>query len=170
MTTTMTTGCATLTDRQKTLITMGFVGLAAGVTGALVAESSENPLAHGALWGGLGACGAGAFSLFIFDEEVKRERAKAARLEKELAAYEKELAAYNEEINPELLATNHLSLSKPLPEKFRHLIIPGEWSLYRVDRWATSSDNELTHQDFIFRFREPQLNPSGKAQINEGVK
>ncbi len=161
----MTFGCASLTNRQKTLITMGFVGVASGVIGAGVAGPGENQPAHGALWGGLGAAGSGALSLFIFDEESKRVAAetKATKLEKELSAY-------NAETTPELLATSHLGLSKPLPEKFRHLITPGEWSLYRIDRWESSSDSELIHQDLIFRFRESQLNPSGKAQINEGVK
>jgi hypothetical protein len=159
----LTMGCATLTNRQKTLITMGLAGAAAGTVGALSAPDGENRLTHGALWGGLGTASTGALSLFIFDEQAKREAAEAKAIK-----IEKELAAFSEEMTPELIATNRMGASsKPLPERFRHLVTPGEWSLFRVDRWVSSgSENELVHQDMIFRFYQPQLNPSGRPLAN----
>jgi len=150
------TSCATLSNRQKTLITMGVAGTAAGILGAQIAPAGESPLAHGALWGGGATALAAALSLYIFDEDARRREAdaKAIRLEKELAAF-------REGQEPELVSSNLIGLTKPLPEKFKNLVTPGQWSLYKVDRWASSSDSELVHQDYIFRFSQPQLNPVG---------
>lgn len=154
----LASGCASLSNRDKILITMGVVGVAAGTAGALlIAPPEDNKLPHAGLWGGLGAATAGIASLFIFDEEAKRKEAEV-----KIAKLEKEIASMKEETAPELIATNHVGASKPLPEKYRSLVTPGQWSLYQVDRWVSSSDSELVHQDLIFRFHQPQLNPSGK--------
>lgn len=150
-------GCATMSNRTKTLLLMGGAGIVAGTAGALLAPAGERPGLHAVLWGGAAAAGAGATGLFLFDEEAKRRDAEVR-----VAKLEKELGSFGEESAPELLATNRLGVEKPLPAKFRHLVTPGQWSLYKVDRWLSSNDSELVHQDIIFRFNQPQLNPSGK--------
>ncbi len=150
-------GCATMSNRTKTLLLMGGAGLAAGTAGAMLAPQGERPALHGILWGGAAAAATGAAGLFVFDEQARREAAEVR-----IAKLEKELGSFGEETAPELLATNRLGVEKPLPAKFRHLVTPGQWSLYKVDRWLSSNDSELVHQDMIFRFNQPQLNPSGK--------
>ncbi|MGK5087908.1 hypothetical protein WDW86_10150 [Bdellovibrionota bacterium FG-2] len=152
-------------NRSKTLALMTVSAVTAGTIGAVLAPSDERKFAHAALWGGLSATTTGVLGLFIFDEESKRRESEAKALK-----LEKDLAAINSEMAPELIATNRLGLTKPLPDKFKNLITPGEWSLYRVDRWASSGENELVHQDLIFRFHQPQLNPMGKPTVNEGGK
>ncbi|MEK6706671.1 MAG: hypothetical protein AABZ06_12875 [Bdellovibrionota bacterium] len=152
-------GCATLSNRNKTLMAMGLTGAAAGTVGAILAADGENKLAHGALWGGVGAATTAALSLFIFDEEAKRKEA-----ELKATKFEKELAAFRDDNTPELVGSNRIGLEKPLPGRFQHLITPGQWSLYKVDRWVTFGESELVHQDFIFRFSQPQLNPSAKLK------
>jgi hypothetical protein len=156
-------GCSTMSNRTKTLLLMGGAGLAAGTAGAVLAPPGERPALHGVLWGGAAAAGAGAAGLFLFDEQARREAAelRAAKLEKELTGF-------GDDVPPELLATNRLGVEKPLPAKFRHLVTPGQWSLYKVDRWVSSTDSELVHQDMIFRFNQPQLNPSGKPLAGAG--
>jgi len=158
----MASGCASMSNRTKTITTMVIAGAGAGVMGALLAPKEDSRLPHGLLWGASAAASTGIIGLFVFDEEARRKEAelKADKITKELAAYREESA-------PELVATNRAGLEKPLPVRFKHLVTPGGWSLFKVDRWVTSSENELVHQDMIFRFHQPQLNPSAKP-INEG--
>jgi hypothetical protein len=161
----LVSGCATLSNRQKALITMGVAGTTAGVIGVALAPEGENPVAHGVLWGGGTAAVVGALSLFVFDEEARRKQA-----ETQVTKLERELLAFREQTEPELIASSQIGLSKPLPEKFKKLITPGQWSLYQVDRWVSTSDSELVHQDHIFRFSQPQLNPAGAMDTNEQNK
>jgi hypothetical protein len=157
-------GCASMPNRTKTLLLMSGAGAAAGTLGAALTPEGESPIAHSVLWGSVAATTAGVAGLFLFDEEARRREAEA-----KTARLERELTAFKNDMEPELLATNRLGLSKPLPEKFRHLVTPGQWSLFKVDRWTANSDNELVHQDLIFRFHQPQLNPNGKPE-NETKK
>lgn len=161
--TTQATGCATLSNRTKTLLFMGGAALAAGAVGAALAPSDENAGAHAVLWGGAAGAVAGAIGLFAFDEEG---RARAAD-ERALRA-ERELRACGEESEPVPIAGSAVGLEKPLPGRFRSLITPGQWSLYRLDRWVSSGESELVHEDLLFRFSQPQLNPNAKA-LNEGA-
>ncbi len=155
------TGCASLSNRTKTVLLMASTGVAAGTVGAALTPPGENPLAHGALWGSVGAASMGLLGLYLFDEQALRRTA-----EEKNARLERELAAFREELEPELLATSQIGASsKPLPEKYRNLVRPGEWSLYRVDRWTTSGEGELVHQDLIFQFQQPRLNPSAAANV-----
>ena len=153
----VTSGCASMSNRTKTITGVVIAGTGAGALGALLAPKEENRAMHGVFWGASAAAVSGIAGLFIFDEEARRKEAelKADKITKELAAYREESA-------PELVATNRAGLNKPLPERFKHLVTPGAWSLYKVDRWATTSESELVHQDMIFRFHQPQLNPTGK--------
>ena len=153
-------GCATLSNRSKTLLLMGGAAVAAGTIGAMLAPLDENQGAHALLWGGSASAIAGVIGLFAFDEEEARRAA-----EDRSAHLQKELASCAAESTPELMATHPVGLEKPLPSQFRNLITPGQWSLYKVDRWTSASDSELVHQDLIFRFSQPQLNPSSKAPL-----
>jgi hypothetical protein len=146
-------------NRAKTLVFMGSAGAVMGTVGAALTPPSESPVAHGALWGAVAATVAGAAGLFIFDEEARRREAEGR-----IVKLEKELAAFREASEPVLLGTNRLGVSKPLPDKFKNLVTPGEWSLYRVDRWSLSGESELVHQDMIFRFQQPQLNPGAHPE------
>jgi hypothetical protein len=154
--------CASMSNRSKTLLLMAGSAAVAGGIGAMLAPSTESEIAHGALWGGLAAAGSGAVGLFVFNEESKRRQAEARA-----AQLERELADFRNESDPELLGVNQLGLSKPLPEKYRNLVTPGQWSLYKVDRWTSSAENELVHQDMLFRFHQPQINPNAKPLTKE---
>ncbi|OFZ78437.1 MAG: hypothetical protein A2583_13795 [Bdellovibrionales bacterium RIFOXYD1_FULL_53_11] len=158
-------GCASMSNRTKTITGVVIAGAGAGTLGAILAPKEENRAMHGVFWGASAAAVSGIAGLFIFDEESRR---KEAELKSEKLS--KELAAYREESAPELVASNRAGLNKPLPERFKHLVTPGGWSLFKVDRWVTSSESELVHQDMIFRFHQPQLNPTGKppAEAQEG--
>jgi hypothetical protein len=154
-------GCATLGNRTKTLLLMGGAGVAAGVAGAALAPAGEHAGMHGLLWGGVAAAGAGGAGLFLFDEEKRRVEA-----ETRAAKLERELKAFSDEVDPEMVASQVIGLEKPLPPRLRGLITPGQWSLYKVDRWSPAGDSELVHQDMILRFNQPQLNPSGRLSGN----
>ncbi len=145
--------CSTTRNRTKSLVTMAGAAVVGGTIGALTAPKNENAMAHTALWGGVSAASAGAISLFVFDEEAKREaaEARASRLEKELGEF-------RASIEPQLVGSNEVQTTKNLPDKLKHLVTPAKWSLYRVDRWTTVGDNELVHQDQVFRFEQSQLN------------
>lgn len=158
-------GCATaggsqrdgMSNRAKTLLLMGGAGLAAGVAGAALAPQSERAGMHALLWGGIAAAGSGGAGLFLFDEEKRRIEA-----ETRAAKFERDLKAFTDEMEPQMIQSQAFGLEKPLPPRLRGLLTPGQWSLYKVDRWSPAGDSELVHQDMILRFNQPQLNPSGR--------
>ncbi len=154
--------CSTTRNRTKSLATMAGAAVIGGTIGAMVAPKNENGMAHTALWGGVSAASAGAISLFVFDEEAKREAAevRASKLEKELGEF-------RASIEPQLVASNEVQATKSLPPQLQHLVTPAKWSLYRVDRWTTVGDNELVHQDQLFRFEQSQLNPQAPKPKGE---
>jgi hypothetical protein len=147
--------CSTLRNRTKTLGLMAGAAIVGGTVGALVAPPSDKAIAHAALWGSVAAASSGAVGLFIFDEEAKRETAEA-----KASKLERELAEFRSASEPQLISSSDQIGSKDLPQKLKGLVTPAKWSLYKIDRWVTSGDNELIHQDLSFQLNPSQLNPN----------
>lgn len=156
-------GCAS--SRLNTLTLMASSAAVVGTLGAITSPGNENKLTHAALWAGAAGTVSAIASLYIFDEESKKKEAEF-RIKK----LERELSLYKETGESELLSSQAVGFGTPLPEKFRHLVRPGKWNLYKIDRWAQSGDNELIHQDLLFQFSQPALNPAPKPLPKEGEK
>ena len=69
--------CSTLSNREKTLLTMGTGAVVGGIVGSLTSPNDESEIAHGAMWAGITAASVGVVSLFVFNDDkinIERER------------------------------------------------------------------------------------------------
>lgn len=137
----LTSGCATMTNTQKTLFEMAGVGIVAGVAGAIMSPKDENSVAHAALWGGLAAAGAGAIGLYVNSDQEKLDLQA-----KQIEALKREVeVAEHGHSSP--IASSSTSLEKSPPKEFARLIKNGGWEFSEVDEWEKVSDSEAVHKD-----------------------
>ena len=154
-------GCASVSNRNKTLLFMGGAFVGGATVGALRAPDDESLTLHGALVGGIAAATAGILGLFLFDEQGKRIEA-----EQHQASIQKEYDDYKKEHEPILLSEGNLGVGAPLPDEVKSLVKPGAWWLYKDDRWIQTNDLEIVHQNFIFRMQTPLLSPVSRSQMS----
>jgi multidrug transporter EmrE-like cation transporter len=149
----LSSGCATTSNRNKSLGLSFGVGVIGGTIGAANAPAYESKGAHFALWGGVSALCTLIASLFIFDseKEIKKLHLQSDGLKRELDAYR------GEGMNDSQLLSMHLSLEKELPEKYKGLIRPGAWKIYKIDNWISQSENTLIHQDQMIQIIPPSF-------------
>lgn len=151
----MLSGCATMSNRTKTILSMVGVGVIAGTIAANRAPFDENPAAHAAVWGGGAAAVTGVVGMFIFDEQ-----AKSRELERKLNISQRELDAFRGESqssNGEVLIESDSALGRDLPNEYKGLVRPGKWSLYKISNWVSQGENTLVHQDKVLRIEPPQF-------------
>lgn len=164
----MQTGCATMSNRTKTLLLMGGVGVAAAAAGYAVAPSDTRPEMSAAYFGAVGAAVGGAAGLFIFDEQKRSED-----LERENGAMRKELAAFRDEggssKEPQLLYETTAPFGKEIPAEYSGLVKPGHWSVYRLNQWINQGEGTIIHQDRLVKLVPPQLTPATPTDLTEGV-
>lgn len=157
-------GCASMSNRTKTILTMSGVGLAAGTIGALTAPEEENPLAHGMLWSASGAAAAGVVSLFLYDSEARFAEVEAKN--KKIAV---ELASYKKQFEPQLISEEALSMNGAriggggaggkLQGRLHGIVSPGSVKVYKLDQWIDEGENVLIHQDQKIELVPPSLLP-----------
>ncbi|OFZ53260.1 MAG: hypothetical protein A2428_11810 [Bdellovibrionales bacterium RIFOXYC1_FULL_54_43] len=161
---TLLSGCASMSNRSKTLVAMGVAGIAAGTLGAMSAPAGEQPIAHAALWGGGAAAIVGVTGLFIFDEQ-----ARSREYERQLNVAKQEIdairwgAGANEE---KLIFESSGTQDKAIPDELKKLLSPGWVRVYQTSMWVKQGDDSLVHQDKIVRIKKPQLIPNNDS--NEG--
>jgi len=136
-------------------------GAAGAVVGASTAPPGENPSGHASLWAGVSAGAAAIASLFIFDEQARSES-----FEKQNSSLQKALSSLNGN-SSELIFQNNQSFSKDLPQEYKSLIQPGQWSIYKLDQWSVQGENTLIHQDKMIKLQPPGLNPNLKPETSE---
>lgn len=162
-------GCATLSNRQKTLLTMLGAGVVAGTAGAMLAPSDEKPLGHAALWGGVAAATTGAIGLFVFDEQKRSEE-----FQRENSVMRKEISAFRDEGSsshePTLLYETNAPFGKEIPSEYSGLVKPGRWSVYRLNQWVNQGEGTIIHQDRLVKLIPPQLTPMNATDLNETDK
>ncbi len=168
----LNTGCATMSNRTKTIVTAVGVGLVAGTIAANMAPKDENPMAHAAVWGGAATAGTAVAGLFLFDEQ-----ARSKEFERKLVVAESELAIFRGEssTDQQVIYDSDSALGRELPSEYRSLVRPGKWSLYRTNQWISQGENVLVHQDKILKIEPPQFQPPGAemppiANQKEGEK
>lgn len=162
------TGCATMSNRTKTLLLMGGVGAAAAAAGCAVAPADTRPEMSAAYFGAVGAAVAGAAGLFIFDEQKR-----ADELERENSVMRKELAAFRDEggttQEPQLLYETTAPFGKDMPAEYLGLVKPGRWSVYRLNQWVNQGEGTIIHQDRLVKLVPPQLTPATQPEVSEGT-
>lgn len=140
-------GCAS-TPKQKIIQNM----VIAGVIGAAVGyQKSEYKNTHALMYGGLAASGAGIVSAYYsdLDSDSAKMRDENLRLKSELD----ELQA------PMILAAAPATFSGKIPDRYRKLVNPGEWTVADIDQWIDDGENRLIHQDKIMELIPPSLRP-----------
>ena len=159
------TGCATLSNRAKTLLLMGGVGMASASLGYALAPSDARPEMSATYFGAVGAAIAGVVGLFVFDEEKR-----SGELDRQNAVIKKELEAYRDEggsHEPELLYDGSAPFGKEIPTEYQGLVRPGHWSVYRLNQWVTQGEGTIIHQDRLMKLVPPQLNPVSAGEGSE---
>lgn len=146
-------GCSTA--NKTNLSIMAGAGLIGSSLGSETAPKGESKSSHALLWGSMAAATAGAIAMMVNDDSKKLE-------EQRLKIMSLEQAQLEIQNNPpqEVLAQGSSQFSeKNLPKEYRHLLSPGKWRIYKVNRWQKISDNEFVHQDKLVEIIPPQPNP-----------
>lgn len=161
-------GCATMSNRTKTLLFMGGIGVAAASVGYVVAPQDTRPEMSAAYFGAVGAAAAGAAGLFIFDEQKR-----ADELERQNEVMRKELSAFREEggssREPQLLYETSAPFGKEIPTEYQGLVRPGHWSVYRLNQWVQQGEGTVIHQDRLLKLVPPLLTPAAPPEVSEGM-
>lgn len=158
------TGCAHLSNKEKTLIAMAAGVVVGGTVGYLTTpKDGSNPVAHATLFAGVTSAAAGGAGLFIFDESKKTEEAlrQAEILKKELDAARETSSSTASQLDSEMPS---FAGSKELPKELQSLVKPGKWQLYRLNHWRAQSDSVLIHEDRMLKLTPPQLNLGVKPE------
>lgn len=153
-------GCASMSNRTKTILTMAMAGVVGGTVGALTAPPDESIVGHAALWGGSAAAVLGVASLFVFDEH-----AKSKELERQNTSLKKEIDTYRSQGGAggteEIVFESGAQFGKEIPDSFRALVKPGKWRIWKLDKWVNGGENRLIHQDKMVEIVPPMLTPFG---------
>lgn len=163
---TLISGCASMSNRTKTLVAMGVAGIAAGTIGGISAPHDEIPWAHAALWAGGSAAVVGMAGPFVFDEQ-----ARSHEYERQLNVAKQEIEAIrwgggaSEE---KLIYESSGTQDKAIPDELKKLLSPGWVRVYQTSHWVKQGDDSLVHQDKVIRIKKPQLIPNN--DLNEGVE
>ena len=162
MLTLLVSGCASMPNRTKTILTMVGTGLIVGTIAANRAPVDENPGTIGFLWGGNAAAVAGLVSLYVFDEQHRSEV-----FEKQLNASQKEVDVFRGEgvgASRAPIFDSESGLERQLPKEYQGLVQPGKWSIYKIDNWISQGDNTLVHQDKMVRIIPPQFKAKSESE------
>lgn len=148
-------GCSSLSNRQKSLMIIAGGALVGGVVGYTTAPDGTLPIAHAALFGSTAAAVCSVSSLFLFDEQKRSQE-----LDRKLQIAQREIDALldRSEKGEKILYQSSLSLGKNLPEKYKDLVQPGNWSVYQLDQWISQGDNVLVHQDKMLKIVQAHFN------------
>jgi hypothetical protein len=159
----MCCGCATMSNRSKTLVGMAAGGVVAGIIGSITAPETDNALAHGALWGAAGAATMGAVGLFVFDEQKR-----SSEMERKAILLEKEVNSFRQgENDKELVSESQGVFEKEPSISVKKLLTPGKWRLYSLDRWINDGDSRMIHQDQMVEIIPPRLSQRGMGERHE---
>ncbi|WP_413578586.1 hypothetical protein ACLVWU_08615 [Bdellovibrio sp. HCB290] len=138
-------GCAHTTT-QKVYRNMAVAGTA-GITYGATQDSNKTAMAL--LNGALAASIAAVVTLAIEnpDKEELRLRNEVEMLKSKL----------DEVSSPKVTYQGDAMFHSRIPSKYKELIKPGEWKIYKIDEWVSDGDNRLIHQDQIVELIPPTL-------------
>lgn len=120
-------GCATLSNRQKSILTtVGAAALGGGI-GYMTAPEGTLPVAHAGLWAGASAAVAGVASLFIFDSEKDKQALQDSNRKLDIEI--KELKA---SIEPQLIEEIPEAKLSNLPSEIAKVVRPGVYRRFLI--------------------------------------
>lgn len=152
------TSCSTMSNRSKILTSIAVSGGAGAIAGAISAPHDEKKIGHAALWGGLSATVISILGLYLFNEQAVSE--ECSRENDHLKKQIHMLHDDSVESGETLLFQSSKAFGRELPNEYRNLVKPGEWSIYKIDQWINQGENTLIHQDKLIKISPPHLNPN----------
>lgn len=131
--------------------------------GALAAQQkSENKHAYSAMYSGIGAALGAVISINLNDPDSEN-----VKLRNQVAKFEADLEA---SLRPKLEFSSSGMMNSKVPDKYKNMINPGEWRVYRLDQWIEDGENRLIHQDKMMELIPPTLKPMAMPTQAEDKK
>ena len=146
-------GCS-LSHKKRVLFSMAASGAAGAVVGASVTPSGEKQEMHALLWASFSSAVTGAMV-----EGFSKDRQKEVLLrEEKITSLQEQLRQLK--ASKQLVSKGSSLMQTKLPEDLKHLIRPGKWKRFQVDRWVKDPENRgiWYHQDQMFQLQLPSLN------------
>lgn len=148
-------GCATLSNREKILISTAAGVVVGGTIGYFTTpKDGSSPIAHAGLGGGLTGLGAAVAGLFVFNEQKK-----SSELESQINQLKRDL---DDCPNRRKLIETYQTNDKPLPPHLRKIIGRSKVEEYEIDRWTFEEtrgyhcDREIEYQPGAFGVLRPE--------------
>lgn len=142
--------CAT--NRKSSLALISSSAATGAIAGTVTAPEDENPGMHGVFWASALAAVAGVASYYIFDSEKELEETRNMNIE--LA--QKLDRTIRGETPPSTAGTASFA-EKDFPKEFRKLVIPGQFRVYKIDKWVPEGKNRLVFKSKAIEFDPPRL-------------
>lgn len=120
-------GCATWSNRTKTIVTSLAAGAIVGTAGALYSNAQDLAPENGFLWGTTATATTALVSLFIFDSE--KEKQSLLESHRKLSFEIRELKA---SIEPQLIEEVSEGKLSHLPSEISKLVSPGVYRRYLI--------------------------------------
>lgn len=152
---------ACATNRTKQILLTTIAASTAGTIGALTSPKDESSMAHFLMWGGTAGTVAAISSMYIYEnEKVQKD------LELQIQSLRSDLDTQNKKGEPKLEQITIDPIYKSIPKNMNQMIQPGQWKLYKLDRWVEDGDNRLIHQDKLLEIIPSQLIPKSNLSTN----
>lgn len=152
-------GCAITSVKNKLYRDM-VIGAAIGAIAAQ--QKNDNKPAYTTMYSGIGAAIGAVVSVNLNDPDSEN-----LKLKNQIAKFEADLDA---SLRPKLEFTSSGMMNSKIPDKYKTMINPGEWRVYRLDQWVEDGENRIIHQDKIMELTPPSLKPMAMPTQTEDKK
>lgn len=133
--------------------------LIAGTAGAVYGNSLETyKTTHAAMYGGLAAAVTAIATVYYLDpdQEVEKARKTTTKLRDELDDFENGYSGTSKRSHSSFNGPAISSFDK-LPEEYRRMINPGQWSISEIDQWIDGGEGRIIHQDKMLELKPATL-------------
>ncbi len=156
-------GCAT-TNRGKTMQ----AAIASGAMGVLYGQTrAEFKAQNSVMYGSIAMASAVLVGLYVFDEEKRSEayRQQALALQMNLDGGGDPLRTGFQNNHQQLEAQGLSTFSESeLPTEYQHLIRPGGWKVFEINRWVKKGTNRLILESKLLEFIPPSIQAGGQIE------
>ncbi len=152
-------GCAISSVKNKLYRDM-VIGAAIGAIAAQ--QKNENKAAYTTMYSGIGAALGAVVSVNLNDPDSEN-----LKLKNQISKFEADLEA---SLRPKLEFTSSGMMNSKIPDKYKTMINPGEWRVYRLDQWVEDGENRIIHQDRMMELTPPSLKPMAMPTQTEDKK
>jgi hypothetical protein len=151
----VTSGCASLSYKERVVATMVGAGVVGSVIGAATSPKGENSTAHSLLWGGVAAASAGVAAMYIYeDNTLKEQKRQIDVLQKEVNVLRGEESSSDSTGRLLGIQSNR---ENNLPPEYQKLVKPGRTTVYEINQWVSAGENQLIHQDKMIKLEPAQI-------------